>query len=213
MNPESLARSDTPSSPATRIGNREKFFAALLLLVVVATAWRVINPHRRSAVSAEQFVSKRPATAFILPDIESHPVNVGRYFGRHIIVLVFYDGKQPLEESATLNRLRQIHPALRSNGVEVFGITNALPQQVEANGGRNYPFHLLSDVLMGQPESVITQWDCIEQTTAPDGSVRSGVRPAIFIIDRAGLVSYRNNRPVALDSEKDLLGQILSQGS
>ncbi|MCA9060890.1 MAG: redoxin domain-containing protein, partial [Planctomycetaceae bacterium] len=171
----------------------------------------------KQQTSIDEFVALQPVQGFLLADQHSRPVNLDRYLHRHTVVLVFFDGTTAPDDVPELQVIRQYYPALQSEGIEVFAVTNQLPQQIRKGSAQEYPFRILSDVLAGQAGSPMTQWGVVQE-------VRGGVQPGIaaassrlsavptrvFVISRAGLVPFRDGRPVPLRDTTELVKQLLS---
>ncbi|MEZ6125069.1 MAG: redoxin domain-containing protein [Planctomycetaceae bacterium] len=177
------------------------------VIILGLCVWKVRQP-RRTSLGGELPEVRRPAPAFQLYDQDSHLVNLESFLHRHQIVLVFFDGAQGPAASPVLNQLKQFHPALKREGVIVLGISTALPQDIRNSPGQPWPFPLLSDVAATDERSVHRTWGCFLPPPSLDRP--AGTRPAVFVIDRSGLVSWKNERPQEEPHPEQLVRSVLN---
>ena len=155
---------------------------------------------------------RRPAPAFQLydqgsEDVKPRVVNLQSYLHRHTIVLVFYDGLRGPEADPLLVQLRDAHDEIRQRNIMVFGVSTALPQENRQNSAQPFPFKLLSDVTATSRDSVHRVWDRF--IPPPSLDKPAGTDPAVFIIDRAGLVPWGTSHPLPDDSPETVLERLL----
>lgn len=135
-------------------------------------------------------------------------MNFEAYLNRHRIVLVFFDGQAGPDNSPVLNQLREFYPALKQEGVMVFAVSTALPQEIRNNSRQSWPFAILSDAAATAENSVHRMWGTIVEPLTLDKP--AGTRPAVFLIDRSGLVAWGGEFPrPELDSDM-ILNQLLN---
>ena len=134
------------------------------------------------------FEERRPAPVPTFPALDSQNklLKIDAYFGRHEILLVFFDGDTGADHDPVLRRVRQHFDSLKRRDVKVVAISAALPQHnrhAAARGGA-FSFPLLSD-----PEFLIhRQWGRYDENQQ---------RPltGVFVIDRAGQVAWSGKSP------------------
>ena len=144
---------------------------------------------------------KRPARLFQLPNSESPPnqVRLKPYFGRHQIILVFFDDRLGADRDPALLWIARHAKQIANADIKVFGISGALPPQNRAavkrleKQGLAVPFVLLTDPppTEGAAEMgylVHKQWGRYDKQT---GRSLQG----IFLIDRAGQVQWNETGP------------------
>lgn len=147
-----------------------------------------LSPEAREALSR-----RRPATTFALHDMASQPFRLGRYLGRHKLLIVFFNPQGGVVQNKQLQLLKTGYDQLTANGEKVIAISNTTPyanrESVErasdyVPGPRGevdyFPFHVLSDA----DYSVATQWGCMTKGEPPE------VNPSAFVIDRAGVINW-----------------------
>lgn len=147
-----------------------------------------LSPEAREALS-----QRRPAMTFALHDLASQPFRLGRYLGRHKLLIVFFDPTGGVAKNTQLQLLKTGYEQLTAHGEKVLAISNATPyanrESVKrapdyvrgAKGEVDYfPFHVLSDA----DYSVATQWGCMTKGEPPE------VNPSAFVIDRAGVINW-----------------------
>jgi peroxiredoxin len=186
---------------------RDLVLAGSAVVITALCWWRTTTPVQHSAATDFSATDRRPAPAFELYDQNSHLVKLDAYLHRHTIALVFFDGSQDPETIDALVRFREFHPALKSNGVIVIGVSNALPQRIRAQSVRPFPFPILADINAGQPGSASLEWGCAV-ADQPDG--RYSIRSALFLIDRTGLVSWHNNLPIPEQSPEQVVTALIA---
>lgn len=199
-----------------RVRFRELAVVAAGLLIATACTWRILTPRTRPAVTMP-VADQRPAPAFQLHDQQSRLVNLEAYLHRHRIVLVFFDGVVDPETHPPLKLLREYYPALEQQGIIVLGVSNALPQTLRAQLSRPFPFPLLSDVQAGQPGSACVQWGTVQAAASTPGNLPSdqpalSIQPAVFLIERSGLVDWENNYPRPVSDPSQLIRTLLTGG-
>lgn len=177
--------------------------------IVIASlcAWRIANPHRTPSVD-ELPEMRRPAPAFQLYDQESTVVNFSAYLNRHRIVLVFFDGQAGPDNSPVLNQFREFYPALEREGVMVFAVSTALPQEIRNNSRQAWPFAILSDAAATAENSVHRVWGTFLEPPTLDKP--AGTKPAVFLIDRSGLVAWDGEFPKPEPDAALVLNELLS---
>lgn len=190
-----------------------KHSARILMLLTAAVvitglcAWRIANPHRANT-GGELPEMRLAAPAFQLYDQESTLVNLESFLHRHQIVLVFFDGQAGPESSSVLTQMREFYPALKREGMIVLGISTALPQEIRNNSTQPFPFPILSDAAASDPNSVHQVWG---RFVAPETLDRpGGTKPAVFVIDRAGLVPWDGQFPKPDADPETLLSRLLA---
>jgi peroxiredoxin Q/BCP len=127
----------------------------------------------------------KPAPDFTLPDQDGTPFTLSEARGRRIL-LVFYPGDETPVCTAQLCDYRDGIEAFADLGVEVIGIS---PDDAESHrrfrAARALPFRLLSDP-EGRAARAYGAWGLF------------GMKRAVFLIDRDGLVRYEHVEAVAL---------------
>lgn len=121
------------------------------------------------------------APLFELFDSEGEKVNLASFFGEKIVVLVFFSSLKENQDFLKLfqEKLREI----RLKGGVVLGISGVRKRELRKEKEKlNLKFPLLSD----KDFSVISQYG-VRDTSSEKGLCY----PAIFIIDRDGLIRYR----------------------
>lgn len=177
------------------------------LLILAACIWRISNP-RQNQADTQLPAERRPAPSFQLYDQNSTLVKLEAFLHRHTIVLVFFDGSAGPEQNRTLVELRKFQPALKSEGIVVFGISTALPQENRNNSAEPFPFPLLTDAVAADSNSVHRQWGTLIPAKSLDKP--SGTTPAVFVIDREGLVNWQDDSPQEDSSPETLISRLLS---
>lgn len=181
---------------------------AAAVVILAACVWRVSNP-RQNQANADLPAERRLAPAFQLYDQNSTLVKLEAFLHRHTIVLVFFDGSVGPDKDATLVELRKFQPALKAEGIVVFGISTALPQENRNNSALPFPFQLLTDAVAADANSVHRQWGTLippKSLDKPGGTV-----PAVFVIDRQGLVEWSGDLPVRDENPETLVSRLLRQ--
>lgn len=166
---------------------------------------------------SEEFAAvARPAPLFKLEDQHSQIVRLEAYFGRHKLLIVFYDGSQGPEQSALLTLLRNRAADLKAAGAVVLAISAARPSQnryglnlerrksapdeavPDPNSEIRYPFPVLSDIKDYEVHRLYGAFD--ENSKRP--------LEAVFVVDAAGLIQHSHFDPH--DSEKldDWIGEL-----
>lgn len=177
------------------------------MIIASLCAWRIANPHR-APYTDELPEMRRPAPAFQLYNQESTIVNFSAYLNRHRIVLVFFDGQAGPDNSPVLNQLREFYTALEREGVLVFAVSTALPQEIRNNSRQAWPFEILSDAAATAQNSVHRVWGTF--VAPPTLDKPAGTKPAVFLIDRAGLVAWDGEFPKPESDSAMVLNQLLS---
>ena len=188
---------------------RPRFLILPAAAVIIGSlcAWRIANPLRTPSPD-ELPEMRRPAPSFQLYDQESTVVNFEAYLNRHRIVLVFFDGQAGPDNSPVLNQLREFYPALKQEGVMVFAVSTALPQEIRNNSRQSWPFAILSDAAATAENSVHRMWGTIVEPLTLDKP--AGTRPAVFLIDRSGLVAWDGEFPRPEPDSDMILNQLLN---
>ncbi len=179
------------------------FLLLLLLAVCAATAFRVVNPHRRQAVSAE-LLNARPAPGFQLLDQNNRPVQLRGYLGRHRVLVAFFDGLRGPLADPVMRRLKEYQPALKAEGVLILAISTPLAPDVKSQT-LSFPFPVLRDTMAGTAESCSRRWGVCTEVPAAGQAAR--ISPALFLVDRSGLVAWSGDHPQPLsDPEAAITG-------
>ncbi|HUG20691.1 MAG TPA: redoxin domain-containing protein [Planctomycetaceae bacterium] len=186
------------------------FLAALVIAGV--SYWKVTRDYPPQP-RAEDLVFKQPAPLIpTLPDQNSEVLKFERYLGRHDIFVVFYDGKNGIENSKSMQLFRTRYAELKKRGTIVVGISDALPQEslgyeeVADESGKtvrrkkSWPFPLLTDFGL----LVHQNWGRYDKETEQ-------ALEGVFYLDRAGNVDFQNGRPLPLDGPERFLNQLLGE--
>lgn len=157
-------------------------FAAAIIFGLVAFKLSQ-PPQQRSTAAIEE---RRPAPKFLALDSQNELVKFERYLGRQEVLLIFFDGDAGADRDPVLLRACQKFPELKRRGVQVVGISAAIPQynrQAMERSGK-FPFPLLSD-----PEFFIHRlWGRYDED-------RLETQTGVFWIDRAGQVAWSGKSP------------------
>jgi peroxiredoxin len=180
--------------------------------VAAAVGWKLMRDHPPQP-RAEDLVFKRPAPLIpMLPDQHSQQLKFERYLGRHEIFVVFFDGQQGVEKSELMQFFHERHGALKSRGVIVVGISEAIPQEslgfeeITDDSGqtvrrrKSWPFPLLTDFGL-----------LVHQNWGRYDEERDRALEGVFYLDRAGNVDFQNNRPRPLPDPEQFLIQLLGE--
>lgn len=140
-------------------------------------------PQQRSTATLDE---RRPAPKFLALDSDNKLLKFERYLGRQEVLLIFFDGEAGADRDPMLLRARQQYPELKRRGVQVVGVSAAIPQYnrqaMERSGP--FPFPLLSD-----PEFLTHRlWGCYDED-------RMETQTGVFWIDRAGQVAWSGKSP------------------
>ena len=176
------------------------------VIILTAVIWRTNNP-RPSQSEMELPAETRQAPSFQLYDQNSTLVKLDAYLHRHRVVLVFYDGQAGPDESPVLQELRKFHPALEQEGVVVFGVSTALPQENRNNSAQPWPFALLSDAVAADRNSVHSVWGRLIPPPSLDRP--AGTKPGVFLIDRRGQVPWKGDLPQPEAETRTLISRLL----
>lgn len=179
---------------------------AAAIIIIAACSWRIANPRQNQAEMVMP-LNTRPAPAFQLYDQNSTLVNLEAFLHRHTIVLVFFDGQLGPDADSTLQELRRFYPALKSEGVVVFGVSTALPQENRNNSSQPFPFPLLTDAVSTDKNSVHRVWGRLIPPATLDKP--GGTKPAVFLIDRRGLVGWEDDTPVPDSKPETIVARLL----
>lgn len=180
---------------------------AAAIIIFTLSAWRISNPRRSVVVDVSTLTDSQPAPAFELYDQDSRVFKVESWLHRHAIAVAFFDGTTGPEADSNLIQLRKYYPAIERAGIKVVAVSTLLPQQIR-NDFAEFPFPILSDIGASNPGSVHRQWGCLAQAATPDSAPRT--RPAVFLIDGAGRVAWRDGAPAPLDSDADVMKLLLA---
>ncbi|MEY2727866.1 MAG: hypothetical protein RLZZ458_3733 [Planctomycetota bacterium] len=186
---------------------KPRFIALLLMLATVtsATLWRLANPHQRQAFDPA-VLNSRPAPVFQLLDQNNRPVQLRGYLGRHRVLVAFFDGRIGPAADPTLMRLKEVQPALRSQGVMVLGISTPLAPDIKPQT-LSFPFPVLRDTTAGSPESCCNLWGvCTAAATSQQPPV---ISPALFLVERDGQVAWEGDHPRPLADSNAAISALL----
>ena len=184
---------------------REKFFGSVLLLVVTATAWRILTPRDVVQVTA-MFVDERPAPTFQLLDQNGRQANLQSYLHRHRIVLVFFASSHGLNGDPLMRRIREFAPAIKRTGIRLIAISTPMTPEFKSQA-ENFPFPVLHDTRSGYPDSSSVMWGT---AILPSTKSVADIRPAIFVIEQTGLVEWDGNKPKPIADSELFLTQLIS---
>ena len=184
---------------------RETFFATLLLAVVVVTGWRIWTPVKVAEISAN-FVDERPAPPFQLIDQNGRPAQLEGYLHRHRIILVFFNASRGVNGDPLMRRIRQFAPAIKRTGVRLIAVSLPLRPEFKPEA-ENFPFPVLHDTRSGQQDSSSVLWGT---AVLPAKNAVAEIRPAVFVIERTGLVEFADGKPKPVDNPEIFLTQLLS---
>jgi peroxiredoxin len=178
-------------------------------VIITALCWWRISASSPSAAAATALVpmDMRPAPPFELYDQQSHLVKLNAFLNRHTVLLIFFDASQDPEQVKSLVRLREFYPALKSNGVAVFGISSALPQDIRRQSSKPFPFPILADIKAGQPDSASQLWGRCS-SPGPDGRVT--IHEGMFLVDRSGMVEWHDQAPQPVTNPEQTINQLIS---
>ncbi len=187
---------------------KPRFILLLVLLTMVggATAWRIINPHKRTEISLES-LNVRAAPEFQLLDQNNRPIQLKGYVGRYRVFLYFFEASQGPDADPVLQRLREVYTVLKRSHVMVFAISSPLGPDHKPKA-LSYPFPILRDTLAGQKGSCTANWGRARSVSG--ASAPSPVEPAAFLIEANGLVSWGEGFPRPLDDPLALINAIVS---
>lgn len=184
---------------------KPRFLVLLCLLAAVAgaTGYRLTNPHRRQEFDAT-LLNARPAPVFQLLDQNNRPVQLRGYLGRHRVLVAFFDGRKgPLADPVML-KLKEFQPALKAQGVLILAISTPLAPDIKPQT-LSFSFPVLRDTIAGTPESCSRAWGVCAK--APEPGEAAVISPALFLVDRSGLVAWRGEHPEPLtDPEAAITG-------
>jgi len=141
----------------------------------------------------------RPAPEFEALDQENSITRLKSFLGRHELFIVFFDRETGAGGNAHLQHLKRHAEELQAAGFQVFGISDALPQENRRTVIPSF-FTLVTDP---SPEYRIhRKWGVFdEQTREP--------QQAVFYVDRAGNVATEDNQPVPLSDPARQIDTIL----
>ena len=191
-------------------GNRRILILPIAALIIAGLCtWRYLTPRQQVKTSGAPEL-RQPAPDIQLYDQESTLVKLSAFVGRHRIVVAFYDGQAGPEQSSVLRQLREFHPALKRESIIVLGVSTALPQENRNNSTQEFPFPLLSDADAVSRSSVHHSWGRFVK--APTLDKPPGTKPAVFVIDRAGLVRWNvdDGLPLPEDDPESVVARLLS---
>lgn len=121
------------------------------------------------------------APLFELFDSEGEKINLASFFGEKIVVLVFFSSLK--ENQDFLKLFQEKLKEIRLKGGVVLGISGVRKRELRKEKEKlNLEFPILSD----KGFSVISQYG-VKDTSSEKGICY----PAVFIIDRNGLIRYR----------------------
>lgn len=155
------------------------------VIIVGLVVWKSRQPPQGR--SSALFVERRPAPKFMGLDSNNQLVKFERYLGRHEIMLIFFDGEAGADHDPVLRRVRQQFNELKRRGVQVIGVSAAIPQfnRQAAERSGPFPFPLLSD-----PEYYMHRlWGRYDEE-------QLRTQTGVFWIDRAGQVAWSGQFPL-----------------
>lgn len=166
------------------------------VLITVLAAWRLGREADRDDRGAQPPPARRQlAPVFELYDQNNQLVKFERYVGRTRLVVVFFDAARGADGDSWLPRLRTQAGQIESAGVQVVGVSTAVPAENRRAADRlggGFPFPVLTDI---DPASQSTGavhrlWGLVDAET---GETRTG----LFLVDRAGMVAMEGGAPIA----------------
>ena len=81
----------------------------------------------------------RLAPLFEATDLNNRRVRLNTYIGRHQILMIFFDGKTPVDEEPLLQMLADEEEKLAEQDLIVLAVSTALPQQYRSAIERSRP--------------------------------------------------------------------------
>ena len=176
------------------------------VVIVLVCLYGYSRKQDASSRQAALPTAKRPAQSllFTLKDQNNKSVRLERYFGRHPILLVFFDQRTGADRDPVLLSLRKEWNRLKRENVIVLGVSTALPQdnrkrieeKQEENPDFDLPFPLLTDL---PPECrVHRQWGRFDEAVGLP-------LPGLFYIDRAGNVDWAGRFPKPVSDVEQVL--------
>jgi peroxiredoxin len=135
-----------------------------------------------------------PPRGWELPDQNFRLTKFDRFLGRHPVVVLFFDGTPPLEDDELLVWLRDHAEAIYDEGWRIVAISSANPAEARAAAqrtGQDWPFPVLTDMHLRDPAPTPVHylWSRVDRATGAP-------QPALFLVDRMGLVEYVDGRPM-----------------
>ncbi|WP_166828124.1 redoxin domain-containing protein [Thalassoroseus pseudoceratinae] len=174
-------------------------------IIIALCVWKVSQPPAQNPASDQSTITLRQAPDFAVYDARKPQrlVRLSSYLGRHRILLVFFDGQKPFDSDPVIRKLTKSADALESRGIKLFALSSALPQ---TNRGRmktinpdqpRWVFPILSDPTFAT-QRAYRRID--EDSSKPKTQTMQSLRelPGVFLIDRAGRIPYRGDRPIPL---------------
>ena len=161
--------------------------AAVLIIGLVAYKLRWNNVPQ---TFQESHAQGDPAPLFQLYDQKSRMFRLGTYFGRHKLVVVFFDSTAGADRNPQLLELRREFDKLEATGAIVLAISPATPyaNRLALARGGSFPFSLLSD-----PDfQVHRAWGTFSTQTEGNAlaPAQSQPLPAVFVVDRRGQIVW-----------------------
>ena len=184
---------------------REIFFGALLAVVVLATGWRILTPRDKSTV-AVKVTDTRPAPVFQLLDQNGRPAQLQGYLNRHRILLVFFDGRKGMNGNPLMEQIRKLAPSIKRTGVKLIAVSTPLTPEFKFQA-EAFPFPVLRDNWSGQPGSSSVKWGT---AILPSKDAIAPIAPAMFDIDRTGMVEWDHDTPKPVADPELLLTQLVA---
>jgi thioredoxin-dependent peroxiredoxin len=133
-----------------------------------------------------------PAPDFTLPDGDGQAWRLSDHLGQ-IVVLLFYPGDETPICTRQMCSVRDRWEDYTATGAEVVGIsTNSVESHKNFTEHHELPLRLLADT----DRKVADQYGA--QSLVPGKVARS-----VFVINREGLITYRDVRPLGLFRPKD----------
>ncbi|REJ96388.1 MAG: hypothetical protein DWQ34_03895 [Planctomycetota bacterium] len=179
------------------------------VVIALLVAWRLgRETDRQDAVSQPPPVRRQLAPVFELYDQNNQLVKFERYLGRTRLVVVFYEAATGADEDPHLVRLRRHIEDVAAAGVQVVGISTAVPaenRRAAERAGGEFPFPLLTDIdpVHQSTGAVHGQWGLSDPET---GALQTG----LFLVDRAGMVGTDDGTPVPEESPESVVDALCS---
>ncbi len=187
---------------------RRLWFLPIAAVVITGLcAYRATRPPRPVVAVEAQPLRAFPPKDWELPDHGFRLVKFNRFLGRHPVVVLFFDSRQPIEEDTLLIWLRDHADEIYDAGWRIIAISPAPPAEVRnaaTRAGQDWPFPVLTDMHLRNPAPTPVHylWSRIDRMTGEP-------LPALFLVDRMGYVVYQNGRPLPEQNPLQSLKQII----
>ena len=133
-----------------------------------------------------------PAPDFTLTDGDGKPWRLSDHHGK-VVVLLFYPGDETPVCTRQMCSVRDHWQDYEATGAEVVGIsTNSVASHKSFAEHHDLPLRLLADVDRG-----------VADLYGAKSLIPGKVARSVFIIDAAGVIRYRDVRPIGLLRPKD----------